>query len=91
MYQPYQVVNRCLHAVQSLEIPLTRKLQIEIELLQVKRLLLLMDGESCGSTLVNQEDFAAFEAAFLAACSTGEKEKLMPLVEELRSVLAVIP
>lgn len=92
MNHPYQIVNRCLQAVQNLELPLTRKLQMEIELLQVKRLLLVIGGESGRSTIVNQEDFAAFGATFLAACSSGgEKEKLMPLVEGLRSVLAVTP
>ena len=90
MNLPYQIVKNCLQELQNHQIPLVEKLQIEIELLQVKRLLLVIDGESWKSTVVTQLGFEAFEAAFLANCSAGGEEgstDLMSLIKDLRAAV----
>ena len=83
---PYQIVNHCLSELQHLNAPIITKLQIEIELLQVKRMLLLIGGACC-SVVTEGVKFEVFEAAFRAACSSGVEEnsaELLSLVKKLR-------
>lgn len=82
----YRTVNHCLQELHDLELPQIKKLPIEIELLQAKRLLLL----SAGVATVQAVDFEAFRAAFAAVCISSEKwsaEKLMALVKDLHAAL----
>lgn len=87
MYSAYRAVNHCLHAVQKLEAPLTEKLLIEIELLQIKRLLLLT-GDKNDNFIKEVVDFEALQAAFTAASSERwSAVRLMALAKDLHASL----
>lgn len=91
MNKGYLIVSRCLHDLQNLQIPRIKKLQIEIELLQAKRLLLVMRSEGYNGMISGKVDFEAFHAAFAADCSTSGDHvavKLMSLAKTLGATLS---
>ena len=85
----YRTVNHCLRELQDLELPQVRKLQIEIELLQAKRLLLIPRTRASAMAM-EAIDFEGFQASFSSVGrqpDNSSADKLFALAKALHAAL----
>ena len=92
MDNQYRIINQCLQLLKQSEIPTIKKLRVEIQLIQMKRLLLndsLPSEVKCGSC--GEDVFEGLLSQMRGLCSDGcDGEALNVLMERIGCMLAVL-
>ena len=92
MDQQYSIINQCLQLLKQSDMPTIKKLRVEIQLIQMKRLLLNenltndMVKNSCG-----EDVFEGLLSQMRRICGGGyEGEALSDLMERIGGMLTVL-
>jgi len=92
MDNQYRIINQCLQLLKQSEMPTIKKLRVEIQLIQMKRLLLndaLPNEVKCGSC--GEDVFEGLLSQMRGVCSGGcDGEGLTLLMERIGAMLAIL-
>jgi len=92
MDNQYRIINQCLQLLKQSEMPTIKKLRVEIQLIQMKRLLLndaIPNEVRCGSC--GEEVFEGLLHQMKRICGGSyEGEALADLMERIGGMLAVL-
>jgi hypothetical protein len=93
MNRAYQALNICLDHLRKMEFDQMQKLRIEIQLIQVKRLMLCLEWDR-GDDNPGNVEVMRFESEFLELCNSGVTTEttasLLSLVRKLVDRLSLI-
>ena len=92
MDSQYSIINQCLHLLKQSNIPTINRLRVEIQLIQMKRLLLNDAADPGGScTFCGEEPFRDLLSDMRRVCGGGcEGEALAELTERINGMLAML-
>lgn len=92
MDQQYTIVNQCLQLLKQSDMPTIKRLRVEIQLIQMKRLLLndaIPNDVKCGSC--GKDVFEALLSQMRRICSESyEGEALSDLMDRIGGMLTVL-
>lgn len=92
MDNQYRIINQCLQLLKQSEMPTIKKLRVEIQLIQMKRLLLndaLPHEVKCGSC--GEEVFEGLLNQMRGICGGGyDGEALSELMERIGGMLSIL-
>jgi hypothetical protein len=92
MDNQYRIINQCLQLLKQSDMPTIKKLRVEIQLIQMKRLLLndaLPNEVKCGSC--GEEVFEGLLSQMRGICGgTNNTEELGELMERIGGMLAIL-
>jgi hypothetical protein len=92
MDNQYRIINQCLQLLKQSDVPTIKKLRVEIQLIQMKRLLLndaLPNEVKCGSC--GEEVFEGLLSQMRGICGgAGDGEALSDLMERIRGMLTIL-
>ena len=88
----YRIINQCLQLLKQSDMPTIKKLRVEIQLIQMKRLLLndaLPHEVKCGSC--GEDVFEGLLAQMRCICSgNNDSDALTELMERIGGMLAIL-
>ena len=92
MDNQYRIINQCLQLLKQSEMPTIKKLRVEIQLIQMKRLLLndaLPNEVKCGSC--GEDVFEGLLSQMRGICSGDcDGEALIELMERIGGMLTIL-
>lgn len=92
MSGPYHLVVRCLSELKESNLPPIKKLKLEVQLYQLKRLVLMRESASTGGCALRERDFTALHGRIKYACrvnrEAGEVNELIKHINTMKEVLA---
>ena len=92
MDRQYSIINQCLTLLRQSEMPTIKKLRVEIQLIQMKRLLLndaLTNEVKCGSC--GEDVFEGLLSQMRGICGgTSDGEALAQLMDRIGGMLAAL-
>jgi hypothetical protein len=92
MDQQYSIINQCLQLLKQSDLPTIKKLRVEIQLIQMKRLLLndaMINEIKCGSC--GEEMFEGLLSQMRGICSGScEGDALTDLMDRIGGMLSVL-
>lgn len=93
MNQTYHIINKCIKQLRTFDLPRMQKLQVETLLIQIKRLLISLEGEVRDADCRRELEMDAFYDGFTAECLSPESdaaECLKSKVERLAGKVAAM-
>lgn len=93
MNETYHIINKCIKQLRSLDLPRMQKLQVETLLIQIKRLLLSLEGEVRDADCRKELEIDAFYDSLTGGCLSSETdaaECLTSKVERLSAKVAAL-
>jgi hypothetical protein len=92
MDNQYRIINQCLQLLKQSDMPTIKKLRVEIQLIQMKRLLLndaLPNEVKCGSC--GEDVFEGLLSQMRGICvGSSDTEELGELMERIGGMLAIL-
>jgi hypothetical protein len=93
MNETYHIINKCIKQLRNLDLPKMQKLQLETLLIQVKRLLVALEGEVRDADCRKELEIDSFYDGFSVGClspETDAAECLRSEVERLSGKVAAM-
>ena len=93
MNETYHIINKCIKQLRTFDLPRMQKLQVETLLIQIKRLLVSLEGEVRDADCRRELEMDAFYDGFTAECLSpgmNAAECLRTKVERLSAKVAAM-